>query len=472
MAGRVYRISNLPARASSNEITDEDAKSKTSCKHKSVFASCMSLDDYLNSEDDAEFFDDSDDFFIGKRISTMLVIIAVVLGICLILYYLPLGPFSDITNGAASGDAVIKAVANSIDDFNYSDIETYIPKVLRDDGFISDSSAFARFRELDFENGYKLTKITIQDEHPYTKLSDLEDGIFSVYKKHVSVSDAIAASLRLYFLDAKNQSVSVECNLISIKVNYRWYLYTGSEVAFNGKPFTFMVLTDDSDSTSAPTELSETEILYKYRAVTTAKVDDIAKKDDTKDVPVKSLDFYEGALKDLAKGQCTINGVTHRMPDTFVSFKDTFSLNENRLSTLKTTVLEPDETISNLPISFIDNQYVNTPFALTIGNMSASAIDFRDARVTTLYIGKAKDGATPKVLLPGNVTFGTSKTDVFKMYGTLSEAHDSIFKGTISDSVYALELSNKRNKIYFGFKDSKLVEIEWYYIDMTNYKNL
>ena len=74
--------------------------------------------------------------------------------------------------------------------------------------------------------------------------------------------------------------------------------------------------------------------------------------------------------------------------------------------------------------------------------------------------------------LPGNVTFGTSKTDVFKMYGTLSEAHDSIFKGTISDSVYALKLSNKRNKIYFGFKDSKLVEIQWYYIDMTNYKNL
>ena len=463
MAGRVYRISNLPARASSNEITDEDAKSKTSYKHKSIASSYMFLDNYLDSEDDTEFFDDSDDFLIGKRISTMLVIIAVVLGICLILYYLPFGPLSDITNGAASGDAVIKAVANSIDDFNYSDIETYIPKVLRDDGFISDSSAFARFRELDFENGYKLTKITIQDEHPYTKLSDLEDGIFSVYKKHVPVSDAIAASLRLYFLDAKN---------ISIKVNYRWYLYTGSEVAFNGKPFTFMVLTDDSGSISAPTELSETEILYKYHVTTAAKVDDVAAKDDTKDVPVKSLDFYEGALKDLKKGQCTINGVTHRMPDTFVSFKDTFSLNENRLSTLKTIVLEPDETISNLPISFTDSQYVNTPFALTIGNTFASAVDFRDARVTTLYIGKAKDGATPKVLLPGNVTFGTSKTDVFKMYGTLSEVHDVAFGGTISDSVYALKLSNKRNKIYFGFKDSKLVEIEWYYIDMTNYRDL
>lgn len=398
MAGRVYRISNLPARASSNEITNEDAKSETSYKHKSIASSYMSLDDYLDSEDDAEFFDDSDDFLVGKRISTMLMIIAVVLGICLILYYLPFGPLSDITNGAASGDAVIKAVANLMDDFNYSDIENYIPKALRDDGFISDSSAFARFRELDFENGYKLTKITIQDEHPYTKLSDLEDGIFSVYKKHVPVSDAIAASLRLYFLDAKNQSVSVECNLISIKVNYRWYLYTGSEVAFNGKPFTFMVLTNDSASIPASTELSETEISYKYHAATAAKVDDIAKKDDTKDAPVKSLDFYEGALKDLAKGQCTINGVTHRMPDTFVSFRDIFSLDENRLSTFKTTVLNPDETISNLPISFTDSQYVNTPFALTIGNTSASAIDFRDARVTTLYIGKAKDGATPKVL--------------------------------------------------------------------------
>lgn len=472
MAGRVYRISNLPAKTSSDEITDEDTKSKTSCKHKSIVASCVFLDDYLDFEDDAEFFDDSDDFLIGKRISTMLMIIAVVLGICLILYYLPFGPLSDITNGAASGDAVIKAVANLMDDFNYSDIETYIPKVLRDDGFISDSSAFERFRELDFEKKYKLTKIIIQNEHPYTKLSDLEDGIFSVYKKHVSVSDAIAASLRLYFLDAKNQSVSVECNLISIKVNYRWYLYTGSEVAFNGKPFTFMVLTDDSDSTSAPTELSETEILYKYHAATAVTVDNVTTKDDTKDVSIGSLNFYKDALKDLAKGQCTVNGVIHRMPDTFVSFRDIFSLDENRLNTFKIDALNPDETISNLPISFTDRKYVNTPFALTIGNTSTSAIDFRDARVTTLYIGKAKDGATLKVLLPGNVMFGTSKADVFKMYGILPEVHDAAFRGTISDSVYALELSNKRNKIYFGFKDSKLVEIEWYYIDMTNYKNL
>jgi hypothetical protein len=475
MAGRVYRISNLPARTPSNEIIDEDVELKKPRKRQPVVSHRMSLDDIddddLEFEDDAEPFDDSDDFSIGKRASTMLAIIAGVVGICLVLYYFIFVPLFDITNGAADGDAVVKAVANSMDNFSYADIENYVPKALRDYGFISDSDAFARFRELDFEKEYKLTKIVLQDEQPYTDLSALEDGIFTVYKRHIPVSDAVAASLRLDFLDNKNQPVSVECNLISIKVNYRWYLYTGSEVEFNGEPFEFMVLEGNLVPVEASTELSETEISYK-RAVTAAEVDEIVEEDDIEDVSDQALDFYADAAKDLAKGQCTVNGVIHTMPDAFVSFGDIFSLNENKLGTLRTTVLEQDETISNLPISFTDSQYADTPFALTIGNTSTSAIDFRDARVTTLYIGESEDGNAPEVLLPGNVTFGTSKSDVFKMYGTLSEVNDSTFKGTLADSVYALELSNKRNKIYFGFKDSKLVEIQWYYIDMTNYRDL
>ena len=59
------------------------------------------------------------------------------------------------------------------------------------------------------------------------------------------------------------------------------------------------------------------------------------------------------------------------------------------------------------------------------------------------------------------------------MYGDLDETKDAEFRGELAESVYSMSLSNnKHNKIYFGFKDGKLVEIQWYYIDMTDYREI
>lgn len=467
MAGRSYQISNSPARTpSDNSIEDEKIEEQLKEKEPSIIHN-MFLDDFDDDFDDEDPFDDETDTPVGTKFPIMLGLIGVVIGIGLLLYYFALAPLLDITHGAAQSDIVVNAVASSIDDFSYGNIETYVPKALRDYGFISDSDAFARFRELDVENDYKLKKIVIEDTQTYTDIPELEEGLVDVYKRKVDISEANSASLKLDFADGDGKPFEIDCNMITIKVGFRWYLYTGSTVDVNGEPFEFIVLPDDMLSVDTSTDLSETEISYR-RAMSAAE----ATSEELAAEEAAGLDFYEDAAKDLASGQCVIDGVVHTMPDAFASFGDMFSLDEAKIPKSQTTKLAQDETIGNLPVSFADDKYKDVPFALTIGNTSAETIDFHDARVITLYIGQDAEGNSPDVVLPGGVTFGTSKTNVFEMYGNLSAVDDDTYEGTLADSVYALELSNKRNKIYFGFKNDQLVEIQWYYIDMTNYRDL
>lgn len=472
MAGRTYQISNSPARTPSDEIIEDEKIEKQSRKSKHEVYHTMTLDDI--DKFDEEFEDDDsfdDEGSGGNKFPIMLALIGGVVGVLLVLYYFVVAPFLDITHGASSSDGVVNAVAAAMDDFSYANIETYVPKALREYGFISDSDEFAQFRQLDLEKGYKLKKVVIQDIKPFTNFSDLEAGLVDVYNRRVSISEANAVSLLLDFEDKNGQPVQIGCNIIPIKVNYRWYLYTGSMIDVDGEPFEFIVLPEETaELVEISAELSETEIEYK-RPVIAAEEDESEKESESEDA--SELDFYEDAAADLAKGQCVIDGVVHTMPDAFASFGDMFTLNEKKLSVLSSTVLNQDETISNLPIKFSDEEYKDVPFAMTIGNTSTDAIDFRDARVTTLYIGQDAQGNAPEIVLPGGITFGASKTNVFKMYGNLQEVkNDETYKGTLADSVYALELSNKRNKIYLGFKNYKLVEIQWYYIDMTNYRDL
>lgn len=440
MAGRNYNLSMTAP--SSPPVVSEKKKLKK-----------IYYDDDLES-------DDLDKGILSPKFQLwiLVVIVAAVLT-ALCVYFVAICRY-DFQNGASTSGELVTEIAKSLDDFNYSKIECYVPRVIRNSGFISDSDAFAQFREQAKSEDYILQNTVIENDEPFDDLASLQSGLSATYGKNVNISAAKLVRVRLSFRNSDEKIVNVIANIIPIKVYHKWYLYTGEVVNYNGEPVEFLtILSDETEEYATHT----TDISYVEKK-------DVPKTEEDTE-PAIELDFYEDALSDLLAGKCVINDVEHTMPDDFSSFSDLFVLDENRMQSVKTTTLKQDETLGNIPVSFTDETLAGTPVYVTLGNLSSEDIKLQDASITTLYVGT---GDNPLgLLLPGNVTFGTSYTDVVKMYGDLDETKDAEFRGELTESVYSLSLSNnKHNKIYFGFKDGKLVEIQWYYIDMTDYREI
>ena len=444
MAGRNY---NLSMATSSSPPVVSEKKLKKICYD----------DDDLESDD---FYDDFDKGILSPKFQLwILVVIAAAVLTAICVYFVAICRY-DFQNGASTSGELVTEVAKSLDDFDYSKIERYVPRVIRNSGFISDSDAFAQFREQAKSEDYILQNTVIESDEPFDDLASLQSGLSATYGKNVNISAAKLVRVHLSFRISDEKIVNVIVNIIPIKVYHKWYLYTGEVVNYKGEPVEFLTILSDE---TGERETDITDISYVEK-------EDVSKtEEDTK--PEIKLDFYEDALSDLLAGKCVINDVEHTMPDDFSSFSDLFVLDENRMQSVKTKTLKRDETLGNIPVSFTDDALVKTPVYVTLGNLSSDDVKLQDASITTLYVGA---GDNPLgLLLPGNVTFGTSYADVVKMYGDLDETKDAEFRGELAESVYSLSLSNnKHNKIYFGFKDGKLVEIQWYYIDMTDYREI
>lgn len=448
MAGRNYNLSMTES--SSPPVISEKKQNKTVSK-KTYY------DDDLESDD---FDDDLDKGILSPKFQLwILVVLAAAALTALCVYFVAVFRY-DFQNGASTSGDLVTEVAKSLDDFDYSKIERYVPRVIRNAGFISDSDVFAQFREQAKSENYILQNTVIESDEPFDDLASLQSGLFATYGKNVNISAAKLVRVHLSFRDGDGKIVNVIANIIPIKVYHKWYLYTGEVVNYKGEPVEFLTISSDE---TGEYETHTTDISYVEKK-------DIAETEEVVE-PAVELDFYEDALSDLLAGKCVINDVEHTMPDDFSSFSDVFVLDENRMQSVKTTILKRDETLGNMPVSFIDEALSKIPVYVTLGNLSSEDIKLQDASITTLYVGI---GDNPlELLLPGNVTFGTSYTDVVKMYGDLDETKDAEFRGELAESVYSLSLSNnKHNKIYFGFKDGKLVEIQWYYIDMTDYREI
>lgn len=448
MAGRNYNLSMTES--SSPPVISEKKQNKTVSK-KTYY------DDDLESDD---FDDDLDKGILSPKFQLwILVVLAAAALTALCVYFVAVFRY-DFQNGASTSGDLVTEVAKSLDDFDYSKIERYVPRVIRNAGFISDSDVFAQFREQAKSENYILQNTVIESDEPFDDLASLQSGLFATYGKNVNISAAKLVRVHLSFRDGDGKIVNVIANIIPIKVYHKWYLYTGEVVNYKGEPVEFLTISSDE---TGEYETHTTDISYVEKK-------DIAETEEVVE-PAVELDFYEDALSDLLAGKCVINDVEHTMPDDFSSFSDVFVLDENRMQSVKTTILKRDETLGNIPVSFIDEALSKIPVYVTLGNLSSEDIKLQDASITTLYVGI---GDNPlELLLPGNVTFGTSYTDVVKMYGDLDETKDAEFRGELAESVYSLSLSNnKHNKIYFGFKDGKLVEIQWYYIDMTDYREI
>lgn len=443
MAGRNYNLSMTAS--SSPPVVSNKKPNKTY------------YDDDLESDD---FDDDLDKGLLSPKFQLWILVVIVAAALtALCVYFVAICRY-DFQNGASTSGELVIEVAKSLDDFDYSKIERYVPRAIRNAGFISDSDAFAQFREQVKSEDYVLQNTVIESDEPFDDLASLQSGLSATYGKNVNISAAKLVRVHLSFKDGDGKIVNVIANIIPIKVYHKWYLYTGEVVNYKEEPVEFLTISSDE---TGKYETHTTDISYVEKK-------DIAETEEVVE-PAVELDFYEDALSDLLAGKCVINDVEHTMPDDFSSFSDVFVLDENRMQSVKTTTLKRDETLGNIPVSFTDGTLPEIPVYVTLGNLSSEDIKLQDASITTLYVGT---GDNPLgLLLPGNVTFGTSYTDVVKMYGDLDETKDAEFRGELAESVYSLSLSNnKHNKIYFGFKDGKLVEIQWYYIDMTDYREI
>ncbi len=385
-------------------------------------------------------------------ITTCMTIGAVVSAIAIFIF--------DFGHGMTNNDDLVTTIAKSLDDFSYGNISDYVPKEIRNSGFISDSDAFAQFREDDFKNEYELQSVTIENEIPYEDISVLQKGLTKVYNKQVPFTAARLNTVSLVLTDKDEHTINVTANIVTIKQHKQWYFYTGPVVSTDGEEIPFLEIQSDANDVTVSVPGNEYQVSY-------VEPDTAAIFDE--DLKIK-LDFYDGAEDDLKSGMLTIDGEEYVLPTAFEDFTDVIAVKSDKKSSLAHIILAKDETLNNVPVEFVSDEYKESLVELALGNLSNESQPYDKASMTTLYIGNT--GTAPEVVLPGGVMFGTGLEDVQKMYESMHAVKDDdVFLGSLSEAVYAVDLSNKHNKIYLGFYNNKLVEVQWYYIDMNNYRD-
>lgn len=440
MAGRNY---NVPAKVPSSQSEEPKEKPKKS------FLEHLMYDDLDEEFEEAERQT-------GQILTVQMcfAIIAVVAFITAVLVYFVATVRYDYKNGADTSQELVTDMAQWLNPLDYENMKQYLPRTLRDEGFVSDLDEFAAFRENYADYRYQNDSLVIVSDEVFTDTAQLEQGLLSVYGKTETIKEARLVQVNLRMIHGKDTKdfVDVTVNMIPIKILHKWYIYTGAPVSYKEEPVVFLTIPDKAESTGE--QIADISYVEKQPEPV---------PDETDVIP---LNFYDGALSDLLSGKFVMNDTEYVLPDLFSAFSDVFTLDKEALPASQSLTLSPDVILGNLPLHINDD--FDGKLYVSVANLSRESVLIQDASVTTLCISATE----PLVLLPGNVTFGTSFLDVANMYGDLLPATDTQFKGTLSDGVYAIPLENKRNKIYLGFTDGKLVEVQWFYIDMTDYREL
>ena len=129
MAGRNY---NLSMETSSSPPVVSEKKLKKICYD----------DDDLESDD---FYDDFDKGILSPKFQLwILVVIAAAVFTAICVYFVAICRY-DFQNGASTSGELVTEVSKSLNDFDYSKIERYVPQAIRNSGFISDSDTFLSF---------------------------------------------------------------------------------------------------------------------------------------------------------------------------------------------------------------------------------------------------------------------------------------------------------------------------------------
>lgn len=439
MAGRNY---NIPMK---DAPLPSDKKSK-----KSLLEMLM----YDDLEEDLEDAERQTGLFSSLQLC-LCIILSVAFVTSALVYFVAAVRY-DYGNGASTGSELVEEIAGYMNSPDYDVIKRYLPRTLREEGFIPDSEAFAEFRST--YGAYHIGDYAVLSDDAFLDTAQLEQGLTDVYGKTESIREARMVTLRFCLSDgSKKEPVAATVSLIPIRILHKWYIYTGSPVSYEGETSEFLTIQAEALDTDGQEAADISYVEKQEIPVTEADA-----------VP---LDFYEGAAEDLLSGKFVLNSTEHVMPDLLSAFSGVFALEEDALPASQSRTLAQDEILGNLPVTFAEDMPEDMKLYVSVANLSKEPVHIRDANVTTLCISGGM--GEPVLFLPGNVTFGTSFLDVANMYGDLKKStEDEQFKGQVSDAVYYVDLKNRRNRIYLGFRDGRLAEVEWFYIDMTDYREL
>lgn len=365
----------------------------------------------------------------------------------------------DENNGAASADEAAASFVSAIDDSDDNLMYKYVPRDIRNSGFMADTMNISELKKLDEEHDISLSNIVIDSISDLTdKIKALESGLYSVYNKAVNISGArrvhVTADMS-YDLEDHDYATQVTFDLICIKVRAKWYVYTGQQLSED-------LDSDDSDAVHILQADDRADVPYD---IISTYIKPVVKE-------IKPLSFYSSAKDDLISGKISIDNVEYVMPVSYQSMMNLYSLADD-MFTEDTRKIKQNYILKHIPIVFNEAKYSMTGFDVSIGNTSDKEIDISEGIVTTLYIGRPDNIYDyPDVYLPGNVTLGTSYDDIVKMYGRLDAygGNDNVIKHAECAIIYQLELNNKRNCVYFEFNyDNELVAIQYYYFDLNSF---
>lgn len=336
------------------------------------------------------------------------------------------------------------------------DIWRCLPKVVRDKQFAASdtmwiySPAFENCIVKDFD-------VISQSERDISSSIDVLKKNFSdFYDADISIDEAKVVTYigtLDYSEDNSDGRSETAFDVICFRHGVRWYVFTAGTDGLTDVDTIPDVRSSDS---FVPSDLDDESMPFSY------------------DVP--AVKTYSDALSDLQSGTFEADGNDYIVPDTYSSFSSLFCL-EDDLIDKKDRVISHGKVLTELPVSFINTEYTGADISVDIANINASDADISEGVVNSIYIGKkvGNNGKYPRIILPGNITIGTSKTAVEYVYGNLFKYKNlSGLPEYISEmceqynmSVYYIDCNNKHNKICFIFdENASLMGIYWSYYDL------
>lgn len=422
-----------------------------------------------------------------RRIGTVSIVLGVLFVIAVLIggiTYL-LKNVVDVGNGAKTPEdaaiGYVLSIANN--DPNYI---SYLPCDIRDYGYAADIYGMSDLKLYDEKYDVQLSDVSAVINASKLDIAQLHDNLFTFYGKDIDIDDAKLLSLSAtmtYVVDGQTVSSELQFNMISIKSNYKWYVYTGDFPSEANSESSDEAATP-SDSEATPGDVSiEDDVTTDESGVGEEEEGfEVIGEDDVIDYvePVVreevEIEIYDGALADLESGVVTINDVEYVFPALYSDMTSLYTLADDAIEDDIRSVA-PNYILKNLPIVFANEDYGMTEFNISIANPTEENIDVSEGIVTTFYVGIPKSELDynaydyPYVYLPGNITLTSTYEEVISVYGELEEYtgdNESLHLYSDTVTVYQVELyENVHNHVYLEFENDVLVAIQWHFYDLN-----
>lgn len=332
------------------------------------------------------------------------------------------------------------------------DVSECLPREIRSSGLLSSETAWISDPVLQNVTIQDINFVSSEASDMQSDVAALEIGFANTYSVNYVIDEAKSihtiAELSGIYSDENDFNATLEFDVIVIKSGFKWYAYTG-------------------DVSSIESVKTVPDFPENYL---------ISGPEETDYFGVPSVAPYKEALKDLQSGQFIIDHKVYYMPSEYGIMTSLLRLDDAAIAKEDRTI-SSEVILNNLPVKYVSEKYSSDVLSINIANPYPEDIDVADGVVTMLFMGRSsqKSDTYPSVMLPGNVTIGTSYDDVVSVYGKLKEQNgffndfDMMSIG-YSVTVYVIPLDAEGNSLYLGFdSDNRLAAIKWIYYDLNGH---